>query len=1027
MINPLKHVEYLALEIGARPAGTEEEQKASMYIADTFEKRADLDVEVDSFSGVVDKTIVTRIFLAIISVFAILALALPEYIFQFVSIILILSVLFGLEIFDKPLISRLFAKGISQNVVARYKPTLTSEDQIPRKQKVILVAGYDSKKAMLEYKSGLSGIYGILQKISTVAPIYLIVILLLKALMGNFDNTSQAIVFNVLTGIGIIACLYPIVFSIITKFMPYTEAANCNASGISVVMSIAEKIGRGEVSQDEWDSFNQQNEGHVLLSGIDSISDENDKSEVLSSVEEIRYNVPLNSTEAQKMPGDVVQNQENEQLFGAGRDQDANIQSEESNVGIPDSSINESANNTATGNHDYIESVNSDAGSASNVDAGGVLVDTSEVFNDTQGKPTNLEIESTHISAESQAGVVIANTTMDAVPFNNSVPDWFAAGISKAKKPSVSSIHVERSQFAGLSERINETVSDDTADAIETESAKPNKESVLHNSPIPGFLVSHTTETVISPELSEVTSVEPADVEVLQAGQGDIKGDAGKSFTAPSVKEEYAVQNFKDEHVAPVAHADSMPLPSLYQTSPGSVLPQNHKSATSEISENLDKTAKVEYFPITQAESIKEDVNLGADKFEATLPSLDALNSSRPQVRADTIADLPSLESLTTAKPSTYSYSNELSSLPALDKSIGGAYKDSSSDSPVLPGLQNFSADDSRPSLDESKHSPDDYNTNENMKTEDFTAESKEFSSTDNADKSVEFSEDTTYSARTNVSMPNKKKNIFMSKLFGDKSAEDEGSNSFQSRKNQGGRNSGWKGGSSSNDHTVLIPQATTDTTFEDLVEETSQNMGVTKTGLPIIGDAELDNQKTTSFSPIDVRTVNSHRSENIIEFLEGEQRKMNHLGYPGIDTEIWFVGLGAEMSNNAGMRAFLQEYSRELRGAMIINLESLGCGELNYIETEGSLLKSKISARVKRYIRKAERTSGENISQGAITCRDTSSYIARKYGYQALTIAALENKTQKNYAQTTDTFESIDESILNKSARYVVELIKAI
>lgn len=197
-------------------------------------------------------------------------------------------------------------------------------------------------------------------------------------------------------------------------------------------------------------------------------------------------------------------------------------------------------------------------------------------------------------------------------------------------------------------------------------------------------------------------------------------------------------------------------------------------------------------------------------------------------------------------------------------------------------------------------------------------------------------------------------------------------------------------------------------------------------TGLPILDGSGSDKAKTTAFSPIDVNTFKGGR-ENIIEFLEGEQRRMNHLGYPGIDTEIWFVGLGAEMSSNAGMRAFLQEYSRELRGAMIINLESLGCGELNYIGTEGSLVQSKISGRMKRYIRKAERTSGEKVATGSIKWRDTSSYVARKYGYQALTIAGLENGRQKNYAQASDRFEKMDESILTKSTKYVVELIKAI
>ena len=40
MTKPLEHVEYLSKEIGARPAGTEEEQNAALYIADQLQKEA---------------------------------------------------------------------------------------------------------------------------------------------------------------------------------------------------------------------------------------------------------------------------------------------------------------------------------------------------------------------------------------------------------------------------------------------------------------------------------------------------------------------------------------------------------------------------------------------------------------------------------------------------------------------------------------------------------------------------------------------------------------------------------------------------------------------------------------------------------------------------------------------------------------------------------------------------------------------------------------------------------------------------
>lgn len=68
-------------------------------------------------------------------------------------------------------------------------------------------------------------------------------------------------------------------------------------------------------------------------------------------------------------------------------------------------------------------------------------------------------------------------------------------------------------------------------------------------------------------------------------------------------------------------------------------------------------------------------------------------------------------------------------------------------------------------------------------------------------------------------------------------------------------------------------------------------------------------------------------------EQINRELKKLQDFRHPDIDTEVWFVGLGAEQYSHSGIKAFLEEHADEMKGAIIINLEALGAGALSCIE----------------------------------------------------------------------------------------------
>ena len=67
-----------------------------------------------------------------------------------IVVTLLAALLFAAEVFNRPMLSRAFARGVSQNVVAKYEPGYSAETGGSRRRKVIVVSRYDSGKVNAE-------------------------------------------------------------------------------------------------------------------------------------------------------------------------------------------------------------------------------------------------------------------------------------------------------------------------------------------------------------------------------------------------------------------------------------------------------------------------------------------------------------------------------------------------------------------------------------------------------------------------------------------------------------------------------------------------------------------------------------------------------------------------------------------------------------------------------------------------------------------------------------------------------------
>lgn len=95
----LDHVAYLSQEIGPRPAGTEEEQQAALYITDQMQQEAGLSAVMEDSKGSPDLNLANLICCLCSIVITIAALVFPAVGVAAIVVTAIAAILYVLEAF----------------------------------------------------------------------------------------------------------------------------------------------------------------------------------------------------------------------------------------------------------------------------------------------------------------------------------------------------------------------------------------------------------------------------------------------------------------------------------------------------------------------------------------------------------------------------------------------------------------------------------------------------------------------------------------------------------------------------------------------------------------------------------------------------------------------------------------------------------------------------------------------------------------------------------------------------------------
>ena len=141
---------------------------------------------------------------------------------------------------------------------------------------------------------------------------------------------------------------------------------------------------------------------------------------------------------------------------------------------------------------------------------------------------------------------------------------------------------------------------------------------------------------------------------------------------------------------------------------------------------------------------------------------------------------------------------------------------------------------------------------------------------------------------------------------------------------------------------------------------------------------------------------------------------------------DIWFVALGASGMENAGMRAFLDEHRRDIRGAFLVNLDCVGAGELTLLTEEGEGKARHCDRRISRMFKNIASDLHVSLKELAHRWGDTDATPAMRKSVRSITIMGCDESGLPAYSrQAQDDLDVIDPKQIALVNDLVSELIR--
>lgn len=1037
-----EHVAYLSQEIGPRPAGTEEEQRAALYISEQFSAEAGLTTAMEDFQCNPDsslpRTLCSGVAVLVTLVATIVgALAVPA-----IVVSLICAALAAAEVFDKPVLSRLLNRGVSQNVVARYLPA-KSPTRASRRRKVIVVANYDSGKVRRDLNGAMPAVLPILYWVELAMLVVMPLLLAIRMVLA--PDGSVLVVFNVLLAVAMVVAVLPVASFLLEKFANYNEGANCNAAGVAVLLEVASRVAAARDLPDAPEPT-VHGEAAAVSAGL------------VPEGAEIVYHTGNTSEDLGTSMESAA-----ERLAAA----------KAAVAALSGKPVSATPTEVAT----------EDESPAKGEENGAVEVSPEE-----------------SLTPSSAAVVVPVAAPAYVAPVEHQVPEWFKKGQEQAKKPAKKK-PVQRSRYATALERAEEEINAReeherrNLDEL-SERMRVMRASVQAASAAAGATPTEIMDSVVADESSEEISAPPSSSAVNEEASPSL-APVLPAIEVPAVEADQLPSpsnNTVSAMLADIPAIASEPVSSETGT-PASkpVVPAVPAVPVApQPTDDPDVTVRDGQRPLTGATVAVPPIDLSTPDAPAapaggqrvvvpsvgevaenpapapaaaprrrraiTLPNI-GISQELPRISMD---DCQQAAPLSEDRPE---HDGRVHDLSAVIPSVT-----TPEPSPAVSGTREAALLDALPSLGRTTTTTDPALSGSISLAGTFSSMGATGAAApigdellENASENDMYVEDVDDSAYVEqitetgamagpgyVEMPKSRFGGIFGK-FRRKKREEASSpqewldveESFDARE-VGAARGGWEsfreeGEIQAYDEEYLDADATTAFSPEfddDFAEDdfdaprSSHRRGRHFEGGAFSRDqfddeSEGEENQTSAADPSSVFGEGLPADFVFEPTPEIEQIEQFHSDR--IDMEVWFVALGSELAGNGGMKAFMAAHEAELKGALIVELEALGAGELTLIDKEGTYVPKKASSRMKRLVRKAGQATGLKVPEATMEWRNSASAYALKHGQQALHLAGMDGRKPAFFAEEDDVIENIDNDMLALNSDFVMEVLKHI
>lgn len=144
------------------------------------------------------------------------------------------------------------------------------------------------------------------------------------------------------------------------------------------------------------------------------------------------------------------------------------------------------------------------------------------------------------------------------------------------------------------------------------------------------------------------------------------------------------------------------------------------------------------------------------------------------------------------------------------------------------------------------------------------------------------------------------------------------------------------------------------------------------------------------------------------------------------VSHDIWFVAAGASSVDHAGVKAFLSDFRQDIRGAFLINLDSVGAGEPTILTSEGLHEGRRSDRRLVRLISNVADDLHLPLAKRSHDWGDTDATPAMRFRVRAVTLTGLDQNGLPALSHTQDDVpENVDTRQVESVVRVIAEAIR--